>query len=154
MDLDLTYDLEAFIKNRINLIDKMPEGEDKERAIKNLVELSKANTELLKTAYSNSLEMCRLDSSETLERERLEQSKALEELRFKHETAIEELRLEQKRLERTGKVEKVINYTLRIVEIGVPVGLFVMAAKIDNNDGYISQIEKAVLTKLPLIGRK
>ena len=74
--------LEQFIKERVETINLMPEGEDKEKAIKNLVELMKANTESLRTTYQNSLEMARLDSNEILEREKLAQTKELELLRL------------------------------------------------------------------------
>lgn len=146
--------LEQFIKDRVETIDRMPEGEDKEKAIKNLVELMKANTESLKTAYQNSFEMAKLDSDEVLEREKLAQAKEVELLRFDHEYKLEELRAayakEQKRLEKTGAPEKVFQYALRVCEIGVPVGLFVVATAIENENGFINSMSKTLLTKLPL----
>lgn len=146
--------LEQFIKDRIETIDHMPEGEDKEKAIKNLVELMKCNTESIKTTYQNSFEMAKLDSDELIEREKLAQAKELELLRFEHENKLEEIRAafarEQKRLEKTGAPEKVFQYALRVCEIGVPVGLFVFATAIENENGFINSMSKTLLTKLPL----
>lgn len=152
--MELSNELEQFIRDRIETIDYMPEGEDKEKAIKNLVELMKANSDNLRTVYQNSLEMARLDSNETLEREKLVHTKELELLRFEHENKLEELRAsyakEQKRLEKTGAPEKVFQYALRVCEIGVPVGLFVVATAIENENGFINSMSKTLLTKLPL----
>ena len=146
--------LEQFIKDRIETIDHMPEGEDKEKSIKNLVELIKVDTESIKTTYQNSFEMAKLDSDEVLEREKLAQAKELELLRFEHENKLEELRAayakEQKRLEKTGAPEKAFQYALRVCEIGVPVGLFVVATAIENENGFVNSMTKTLLTKLPL----
>lgn len=145
--------LEQFIKERVETINLMSEGEDKEKAIKNLVELMKANTDSIKTAYQNSFEMAKLDSDEVLEREKLAQAKELELLRFEHENKLEELRAayakEQKRLEKTGVAEKILQYSLRVCEIGVPVGLFVVANAIENENGFVNSMSKTLLTKLP-----
>lgn len=151
--MEMELSLEQFIKDRVETIDHMPEGEDKEKSIKNLVELMKASTESLRTTYQNSLEMARLDSNEILEREKLAQAKKLELLRFEHDKNLEEIRAafarEQKRLERTGAPEKVLQYALRVCEIGVPVGLFVVATAIENENGFINSMSKTLLTKLP-----
>lgn len=149
---------ENFVDERVSVVASMAEGEDKERAIRNLVEVVKADTEATKVAYSNSLEMARLDSNEVLERERLAQAKELEELRFAHERELEALRAEsakeKARLERTSKLEKVAQYGLDILQVVVPAGIFLHAIKVDKTDGYVPSMAKSIMTKLPSFRKK
>ena len=157
--------LEEFIKNRREEVDSMPEGDEKEKSLRNLVELYKAHTDALKTAYANSLEMAKLDSSEVLERERMNQNKELEELkianakdlemiRFNHELKLEQergaLEREAKRLERQSIGYTAVQCVFRTMEILTPIGLFFIANAIENENGYLNSMSKTVLTKLSL----
>lgn len=177
--MELSKEMEVFIESRLKVLQLMEEGETKERAIRNAVELMKANTEFLKVIYSNSLEMAKLDSSESLERDKLNQTKEIELLklgqtkeleefkaaqskeielrRFDHEMNLEELRAvcakDAKRLEKAAIPERLFQYGLRLTEIAVPVALFVYAAKIENLNGYLPNVMKSVTTKIPIFRR-
>lgn len=168
-------ELEEFIQKRVNIVDAMQEGDDKEKSIRNLVELVKANTDNLGMVYSNSLDREKLYSNEAIEREKLErskeieelklaqskeiekirseQSKELEELRFNHEADLEAIRSDfaerQKKLEKSSKIEKGIQYTLQLAQIAVPSALFIYATKEEHENGYLPSMAKSILTKLP-----
>lgn len=195
--MELSTQYEQFIQSRLSVLEKMGEGEDKEKAIRNAVELMKVNTDYIKAIYSNSLEMAKLDSNESIEKDRLGQTKQIEELklaqakaieelrlaqtkeieeirlaqskelerlraaqtkeleliRFDHENNLEAIRIESKRFEKTGIAEKVLQYGLRTAEVAVPVGLFIYAARIENLNGYLPNIMRAITTKIPVFKR-
>lgn len=166
---------EKFVDQRISVVSSMVEGEEKEKAIRNLVEVVKAETDAERATYANSIEMAKLDSSETMEKERLEQAKEIEVLRLEQAKELEKLRLDQNKeleilriahemdleklrgefgkeraeLEKSSKGEKALQYLLQVVQIAVPTGLFMYATKRENEDGFLPGPAKTLLTKLP-----